>query len=57
MLKGADIDVGTNTTYEFQPNKSHISPTFMSETEQLWFGGLWIEVSHCIRWFTVSYQI
>lgn len=32
MLKGTDIDVGTNTTYEFQPMDSRMSPTLMSET-------------------------
>lgn len=32
MLKGTDIDVGTNTTYEFQPSKSCMFLTFMSET-------------------------
>lgn len=32
MLKGNDIDVGTNTTYEFQPSKSCMFPTSMSGT-------------------------
>ena len=33
MLKGNDIDVVTNTTYEFLSSKSRLVPTFMSETK------------------------
>lgn len=34
MIKGNDIDVVTNTTYEFLSNKFRMFPTFMSETRE-----------------------